>query len=162
MFLFHDDDNFKNLKQEKEIKVFVSLPMSGIDSDKVYERMKEIFVKFCVVIGRKDNSITLIDQFFKMSTDEKSIKNTSVWCLGDSIKMMSKASIVIFSEDYITARGCRMEKEICVAYNIPHTDEYSLDRHIDFKIGSVDESSHHVKTEYSPLLHTNVVVEEEK
>lgn len=153
MLLSYDD--FKNLKQEKKIRVFVSLPMSGIDSDKVYERMNDIFVKFCVVIGRKDNSITLIDQFFKMFVNDGSIKNVPVWCLGDSIKIMSEASIVIFSEDYITARGCRMEKEICVAYNIPYTDEHYLDRYADSKISNV-------KTEYSPLLHTNVVVEEEK
>ena len=137
MFLFYDD--LKKMKQEKEIKVFVSLPMSGIDSDEVYKRMKEIFVKFCVVIGRKDNSITLIDQFFKVFTDEKSIKNVPVWCLGDSIETMSKASIVIFSEDFITARGCRIEKDICVAYDIPYTDERSLDNYIDLKISNVKE-----------------------
>lgn len=159
MLLSYDD--FKKLKQEKEIKVFVSLPMSGIDSDKVYKRMKEIFVKFCIVIGRKDNSITLIDQFFKAFADKESIKNVPVWCLGDSIKMMSKASIVIFSENYMTARGCRVEKNICVDYNIPHTEEYCLDLHIDSKI-SADHTRDNVKTEYSPLLHTNVVVEEGK
>ena len=160
MLLSYDD--FKKLKQEKEIKVFVSLPMSGIDSDKVYKRMKEIFVKFCIVIGRKDNSITLIDQFFKVFADKESIKNVPVWCLGDSIKTMSKASIVIFSENYMTARGCMIEKIICVDYNIPHTEEYCLDLHIDSKISADHTRRDNVKTEYSPLLHTNVVVEEEK
>ena len=39
--------------------------------------------------------------------------------LGRSIQILGQADLVIFTDDYATANGCRIEKHVCQTYEIP-------------------------------------------
>lgn len=48
-----------------------------------------------------------------------SAKSAAAWYLGHSILMMAEADAVYFMEGWEKGRGCRLEHDICVAYDIP-------------------------------------------
>lgn len=101
-------------------KIFVSLPMSGKDPEEVKKKMNDIFREICVYTGRLD--LELIDSYTKAVPKEiTDMDREAPWCLASSLKLMSFASLVIFSEDYWKARGCLAEHYICKEYGIPFT-----------------------------------------
>ena len=63
----------------------------------------------------QEMNLTLLDSYTK-ATPILTTYSKSVWCLGDSIKIMSWADMVIFAKDYSEARGCCVEFDICRAY----------------------------------------------
>lgn len=44
--------------------------------------------------------------------------NGPIYCLGESIKLMQNADIVIFAPGWENARGCRIEHKVCEEYGI--------------------------------------------
>ena len=96
------------------MKVFISQPMAGY-ADNVIEEVRETI---CRQFSVKDED--LIDNFLKTVPD--GIKNVRVWCLGDSIRLMATADLVIFAPGWEDARGCRIEHKVCEEYGIPFTE----------------------------------------
>lgn len=43
---------------------------------------------------------------------------TPLWYLGESIKKMSEADVVYFATGWAKARGCQIEHECAVKYNL--------------------------------------------
>ena len=48
---------------------------------------------------------------------------TSLWYLGESIKLLGQADIAYFCKDWEKYRGCCIEHECCVRYSIKHVEE---------------------------------------
>ena len=96
------------------MKVFISQPMAYY-ADNVIEQVRE---HICELFSIKNED--LIDSFVK--TVPEGIKNNSVWCLGDSIRLMATADLVIFAPGWEEARGCRIEHKVCEEYGIPFTE----------------------------------------
>ena len=94
------------------MKVFISQPMAGLEEKDVIEVRNAICERFHIIEDE------LIENFIKDVIPEKDV-NKSVWCLGDSIRLMSFADIVIFAHEWEYARGCKVEHDICVKYHIP-------------------------------------------
>lgn len=98
------------------MKVMISLPMNGRKNKEVKERMKELKEKFASL------HIDVIDSFI---TDE--IENSyhpGVYYLGRTLtQFMHNVDAVYFDKDWETARGCRIERNICNEYNIKILDE---------------------------------------
>lgn len=112
-----------------ETKVFVSLPMSGRDEKEVRKRMLDIYEKYKKV--HQDKETIFVDQFIKaIPLSIRDTKKEGPWCLGDSVKLMAMADIVIFANDFLEARGCRIEHDICVAYDLMYINEIDLDNQI--------------------------------
>lgn len=94
------------------MKVFISQPMNGLSDDRVlHERTKIINLMHI-------NPDDVIDSFNK----EMPKGAGRVWCLGDSVQLMDQADLVIFHKDWEKARGCRIEHDICIAYQIPYVE----------------------------------------
>lgn len=107
------------------MKVFISQPMRDLTVEEVLDRRLEIFISFCQMISHShpDLKIELIDSYKKnVLMDICDIDKRSVWCLGDSIKLMAEADLVIFDASWREARGCCIEHEICERYGIPNTE----------------------------------------
>lgn len=105
--------------------IFVSLPMKDKTEEEILSKMKTIHETFMNVFDRDD--VSLIDSYHKLHLDDRIPANRkSVWYLGDSIKQMSSASIVIFAEDYGTAKGCIQEHRVCMEYDLPYCFESML------------------------------------
>lgn len=105
--------------------IFVSLPMKDRSEEEILDKMNSIHQKFMDVFDRPD--VSMIDSYHKISLDDRISDNRkSVWYLGDSIKQMSAADLVIFAEDYVKGIGCVNEYRICSDYNIPFCFETLL------------------------------------
>lgn len=107
------------------MKIFISQPMRGLTIGEIADRRFEIFTSFCQMISIRypDLKIELIDSYNKnIPMDICDVNKRSVWCLGDSIKLMVEADLVIFDTSWREARGCCIEHEICERYGIPYSE----------------------------------------
>ena len=62
------------------------------------------------------DEIEVIDSFFQNVPE---VDNKPLWCLGESLKMMSEADVVYFCKDWERYRGCKIENICAVSYGIP-------------------------------------------
>ena len=95
------------------MQVFISQPMSGKSELEIFDVRNKICNKFHI------NDEEIIENYRKDGIPKKDV-NESVWCLGDSIRLMAFADLVIFAPGWERARGCCIEHEICRNYGIPH------------------------------------------
>lgn len=96
------------------MKVFISQPMNGRKEEEILKVRKRI----CDMFHITDDE--LIESYVKHVPDF--VTNEGVWCLGDSISILSTADIVIFAPGWEEARGCLIEHKICEEYGIPFTE----------------------------------------
>lgn len=100
------------------MKVMISQPMNGKKESQIrLERQKVIKIL-------EDLGWQVIDTIF---TDEapKSC-NPAIYYLSKSIEEISKVDAVMFMNGWGKARGCRMEHDICLYYEMPIMYEYEL------------------------------------
>lgn len=93
-------------------KIFISQPMRGFSDEQILKKRKEISNLIKNKIGEE---VEIIDSFLK---DFKPEGNVPVKFLGKSIGLLSQADIAFFGEGWDEARGCKIEHEIAVQYNI--------------------------------------------
>lgn len=107
-------------------KIFVSLPMRGKEDYEIKERMQHLFKLACAYLGE---DCELIDSLNPVYTDElqnNNVIDVAPLYLGASIKLLSQADLVIFDKYWMTAEGCRIEKQVCDTYRIKHIVEPEL------------------------------------
>ena len=109
-------------------KIFISQPMNNVPEEEIMETRKRLWDLALKYYKRnhKDDAlaIELIDNYNKDNIPSNG--NTRVWMLGDSIKLMYNASLVVFGKGWENARGCKIEMEICRLYDIPFETEDDL------------------------------------
>ena len=93
-------------------KIFISQPMR----DKTDEQRKKERERADKAIEEKiGEQVEIIDPFF-----EKAPHNAKpLWFLGKSFELLSSADIAYFIDGWYEYRGCRMEHEACIQYDIP-------------------------------------------
>ena len=92
------------------MKVFISQAMRGLDNDTILAKREEILNKVKELYP--DKEIELIDSFFKDAPTEAK----PLWYLGDSLKLMSEADLIVFADGWEGARGCKIEHECAIQY----------------------------------------------
>ncbi|MBP5596626.1 MAG: hypothetical protein J6Y02_14665 [Pseudobutyrivibrio sp.] len=92
------------------MKVFISQAMRGLDNDTILAKREEILNKVKELYP--DKEIELIDSFFKDAPTEAK----PLWYLGDSLKLMSEADLIVFADGWESARGCKIEHECAIQY----------------------------------------------
>lgn len=109
----------------KIVNVFISQPMKDKTREEIIkERYKTIawiyedLAKATYTLKDVDK-VNIIDSYLG---DSKDVKNSPVWYLGESIKLMSDADYVVFCNGWEDARGCRIERTIANEYGIPCVD----------------------------------------
>lgn len=125
----YNDEIVKKLPENP--KVFISLPMRGKSKEEVRSRQDYILNQFL----ERHNIINaeFIDSYIKaVPLDLVGKKQEGAWCLGDSIKQMSFADVVIFSKDYQSAKGCMIEHVICMEYGF--TIMFEEDEEVEWNI----------------------------
>lgn len=88
--------------------IFISMPMAGKTDEQIKERLVEIKRK----IKNDYHGVEVIDAYFGDTT-----KDDPVEMLGKSIQKMAEADAVYFCVGWESARGCRIEHDVAVAYN---------------------------------------------
>lgn len=102
------------------IKLFVSQPMTGLSDDEIkkarWMAICEAERKICFKTNTPEQYgfVEVIDSFFQDApTDAKHL-----WYLGESLKKLSEADVVIFAKNWQKSRGCKIEHEAAVNYGI--------------------------------------------
>ena len=97
------------------MKVFISQPMKDRTFDEIeIERNVMIHVIGCVY---PDEEIEVIDSLFSDEDVPEGDTVGALWFLGESIKAMDKADLVVMAVNWQHARGCQIEHEIAVDYD---------------------------------------------
>lgn len=99
------------------MNIFVSMPMNGKTDEEISNKIKEIKHKF---------SEDIVTSGFTDSGYMPKVNHISVHMLGYAIQEMSYCDVVYFAQGWQTARGCQIEHDICVEYDIPMMFEDDL------------------------------------
>lgn len=103
------------------VKVFISQPMSGRTDEEVMKEKQNAIQHIYEQFKQKPNVVLVfLDQYYVDSVPPDA---NSVWYLGHSISIMSKADYVYFTGEWPDARGCLIEAEICKMYKIKILNE---------------------------------------
>lgn len=94
-------------------KLFVSLPMAGLTTKEIKNKMIKYKENAERIMGEK---LELIDTTIVEAPND--VKNRDVWCLGESIIMMADADVVYFGYGWRDARGCIAESVVAYRYKI--------------------------------------------
>lgn len=90
-------------------KLFISQPMRGLSDSEIFDRRTIAHREAERLAGEP---LELIDSLL---TD---CGVGPIWCLGRSICLMEKADYMYFADGWDSARGCKIEHEVAVAYGI--------------------------------------------
>jgi len=101
-------------ERREDMKIFISQPMGGLTMTEIMKTRNQV----CDLmnINRED----LIDNVIKEIPN--GLNRDNIWCLGDSIRQMATADLVIFAPGWTSARGCNIEWSICKEYDIPYVE----------------------------------------
>ena len=101
------------------MKIFVSQPMSGRPREEVLNEREKYVNAFLSRYGFSSSSTfaTIIENYDKPNAP---VNAKQPWFLGDSLKLMAEADIVLFVPTWKKAFGCRVEMECCKKYGIEY------------------------------------------
>lgn len=109
------------------MKIFISQPFhQRSEEDIMRERQRAInFVDYRLNGFKtwKDRvEIEVIDNYNKIAPDGAD----RLWYLGDSIRLMDEADLVVFVPGWTKAKGCRIEHTVALSYEkkIMHIEEF--------------------------------------
>lgn len=91
------------------MKIFISQPMNGYSKEEILEERERIKQMF--------SGNEFIDSFIEDVPEMEG--NTRIWCLGESIKKMADADLVVVPVDRHCYPGCYIESEVADMYGIP-------------------------------------------
>lgn len=93
---------------------FISQPMNGKTDEEIKAERKKCEAWLAKAFG----TVTIIDSFI-VEDPPKDCKNTPAWYLGESIRQLARADVLVLWGDWMDARGCLLEREVAVKYGIP-------------------------------------------
>ena len=89
-------------------KIYVSMPMRDLFEDELRSRQETLLAKAGEYL---EEPVTLVENIIK---DEKL---TALESLGESIKRMAGADLVLFASGWETERGCKIEMACALQYD---------------------------------------------
>ena len=135
-------------KSKKPLKVFISQPMNGKSDDEIQFTRSIIMYKlnhlrFSIrdvqnknmadTLANWNGKFELIDTIF----DDFETNTPPLFYLGESIKALGSADIVIFAPDWQYARGCRIEHACCELYNLAKIELSAIDCSIKISLSTM-------------------------
>jgi len=99
-------------------KLFISQPMRG----KTDEEILAVREKAIKSAERKlGEPVEVIDSFFQNAPAEA----RPLWFLGKSLELLSTADVAYFAKGWEDARGCRIENQCAIEYDIEVIEDYT-------------------------------------
>ena len=92
-------------------KLFISQPMKDKTNDEILKEREKAITDARKYLG---DDVEVIDSFFKDAPHDAK----PLWFLGKSIELLSTADIAYLAKGWDRARGCKIEHDCAVAYNI--------------------------------------------
>lgn len=94
-------------------KLFVSVPMKGRTEAEIKETMEKMKKIAEIYEGEE---LEMIDSYIEHNPPQNS--NQAVWYLGESLKKLSKADVIIGIDDVWSWSGCQIEMHTAGLYGI--------------------------------------------
>lgn len=99
-------------------KLFISQPMKGKTDEEILAVRNKAIASAEKHLGEK---VEIIDSFFQSApADAKPL-----WFLGKSIELLSNADVAYFAKGWDEARGCKIEHECALQYDIEIIEDYT-------------------------------------
>lgn len=105
-------------------KVFISLPMGGLDADTIFDNLVSAKEEYLDRNRLRLDDVTFIDNFDCL-VHGRAIPESdhSAWyLLGQAISKLSQCDEAFFYGNWKEARRCRIEHVVCEKYGIPFTE----------------------------------------
>lgn len=99
-------------------KLFISQPMRGKTDEQILQERNAAVEKAEKALNE---SAEIIDSFF-CDIDIPDDADQALWMLGKSLELLATADIAYFAPGWSSARGCRIEHECAVEYEITVID----------------------------------------
>ena len=93
------------------MNIFISQPMKNKTTEQIEQEREECVETLKKLFGE---SINILDTVFYFTEDVPALVY-----LGHSIEVLAKADLAVFMDGWKDARGCRIENQCAVDYNIP-------------------------------------------
>ena len=107
-----------------KMRLFVSQPMNGKTEEEIKHERAHL-VRVGTEEVRKEygdgTEVEVVDSFFEDAPHDAS----PLWYLGESIKLLGTADVAIFASDWESARGCRIEHQCAIDYELEVIESYS-------------------------------------
>lgn len=104
--------NKPEMENKKMIKVMISQPMNGKTSKQINDEREQIAEMLLKCYPDTDIEV--------MNTTVANHETKSdLECFSESIGFMAEADVLVMAPDWEKARGCKLEHDIAVAYNVP-------------------------------------------
>lgn len=101
-------------------KLFISQPMRGKTDEEILAVRAQAIQSAERVLGEE---VDVIDSFFRgVQGDPEAM--IPLWCLGESLKLLSGADVAYFADGWEDARGCKIEHECAGEYGITTIEDY--------------------------------------
>lgn len=92
-------------------RLFISQPMRGKTDDEIIYEREHAIQKAQEFLGEQ---VEVIDSFFQSAP----VNTKPLWYLAKSLELLSTADVAYFAPGWDEARGCRIEHEAALAYDI--------------------------------------------
>lgn len=103
-------------------KIFLSLPMSGRSDEDIQAQILEMKAEFLLKNPfYKGEQIVFVDNLENDIDPSRcvDVKTAPLLYLGEAIRKLAYCDGVYFGNGWSKARGCLIEMEVCVKYDIP-------------------------------------------
>lgn len=101
-------------------KIFIAQAMTGLSSQEVEDRRNAIIKCYNDTYPDDVDNVEFLDQFHIEHELAPDVKYRGVSYLGDSLKYLARADLVIFdSQAILMSKGTNVEQFICSTYDIP-------------------------------------------
>lgn len=94
-------------------KLFISVPMKGRTEAEIKETMKKMKKIAEIYEGEE---LEMIDSYIEHKPPQNS--NQAIWYLGESLKKLSEADVIIGIDDHWSWSGCQIEMTTAGLYGI--------------------------------------------
>lgn len=107
------------------MKVMISQPMQGKTDEQIKTEKQRIVDKL------EKLHIEVVNSLF----DEEALNdiNAGLYYMAKSIEVMSNVDAVLFTKDWQTARGCRIERQIAKEYGVKILDYTFIEEEAVYK-----------------------------
>lgn len=93
------------------IRLFISQPMRGKTDEEILAVREKAIAS---VKEKADEEVVVIDSFFQNAPHDA----RPLWFLGKSLELLSTADVAYFAKGWEQARGCRIEHQCALDYEI--------------------------------------------
>lgn len=97
-------------------KLFISCPMRGRTNKDILNTRYKLYRIAQIIF---DEELEVIDSYIYDGQEAENDSKTAIWYLGESVKKMADADYFIGMSDSYDYKGCQIEHDVAILYDIP-------------------------------------------